>query len=228
MPVVQEGQRRSLHTGMTFHAVLPGHPKSNPSWVECGANLGKAKRCGETGQEGVRVRAVSWPSTQTSDTVPHPTFPLPPDKNRLHHEAFPMEQPPQLGEISLSINHAIDTHPVSLLLGWGGVGGLRSCCSPNSSFFSSAPISWFLSFFSCVSVLPFTPHRTWQTGAAAWEPDRGSQRKYQLPSLVQHVTISESTPKSWVGDTCSFTSSPSMHLQSQQSLWQLYQASRLV
>lgn len=132
---------------MTFHAGLPGHPKSSLSWAECGANLGKPKRCGETGQEGVRVGAVSWPGTQTSDTVPHPTFPLPPDKNGLRHEAFPTEQPPQLGGISLSINHPTDTHPLSFL----GGGGSWDPAAHQTLPFLALPL--FLDFY------PFSPAR---------------------------------------------------------------------
>lgn len=139
MRAVQEGECGCLCAGVTFQAVLPGHPKTSPSRGERGgANLGDPERQGETGREGVRA---SWPSTRTSAGVLHPTFPLPAGRNRSRHEGLSMEQPPQLGGISLPVPHLMDTHPRFLE-------GRLSSRSPRS-YFLGRPL--FLPFF------PYSP-----------------------------------------------------------------------
>lgn len=132
MHVVPEGRCRSLHTGMTFQAVLPGQPKSSPSRGERGGtNLGKPERRREMWQEGARAEAASCQapgSVLRSRTQPSLFL--------LARMGYTMEQPPQLGGISLLIHHPMDTDP--RFWGWAEVLLLTKLL-----LFSSAPISSF-------------------------------------------------------------------------------------
>lgn len=220
MRAVQEGECGCLCAGVTFQAVLPGHPKTSPSRGERGgANLGDPERQGETGREGVRA---SWPSTRTSAGVLHPTFPLPAGRNRSRHEGLSMEQPPQLGGISLPVPHLMDTHPRFLE-------GRLSSRSPRS-YFLGRPL--FLPFFPYSPTCQPSPFPCAHGGGQELLPGGltgGSQRKRQLPSFAQHFKIPEPTGKSRVSDNfAALQAAQGIHLRSQQSLWQLYQATRLV
>lgn len=77
-----------------------------------------------------------------------------------------MEQPPQLGGISLPIHHLMVTHPHFLR-------GAEIFLLTKLLLFSSAPASSLFPLLRCRPALPFHLRSLQWAGAAAWGSDRG-------------------------------------------------------